>query len=394
MKILYCTTELQYSNSSAAIRNRILLSGLAEHAIVDVLELPLTSTLDRDCSDLFNQYYIVESFVSDEHSNNRDLSFKNKLMMVFKNKLRPYIPDFLFFKDAGLDEVVNFSDYDVVISSSEPKGLHRVISKSISSYDSKSFLFVQYWGDPWYDDISRPTNIITKIIEGRLISKADCLIYNSSLTLERQKKIYKKQAHKMNYVPRGLQFSCNFNSDSKFSVKSTDSFSVLYAGDYRSNYRNIQNLVDSCLKLDVNLSIAGSGDFKKGDNFNSEIIKEYGRIPSSELSILRKNVDIEIVVMNSKGGQLPGKVFDVMLSNKLVILILDGDFSYENIPCQERFIIVNNNKEEIESMLNSLLSSGYSYEYNFGLFSDYLISNLTSDIVEKFEEMLNENINH
>lgn len=376
MKILYCTSELQFSNSSAAIRNRILLSGLNRVSTLDVLEFPMSIKKDKDCSDIFNKYIKVDGFVQFSPSNVEN-SFLSKFKKLMKMALKPYIPDFFYIRKITLTGLVNFNDYDLVISSSEPKGLHKLIERNISYYGCRKFKYVQYWGDPWFDDISRPTNWITKIFEQKLISKADYLIYNSKLTLKRQKNLFKKEASKMHYLPRGLDLS-NTTVPNKISL-TTAGVSLLYAGDYRSDYRSIQPLVDACSELKINLAIAGNGDFDRANSDNC--VKELGRISTVELNKLRSSSDVEVVIMNSSGGQLPGKVFDVMLSDKLVILLLDGEFSVTDIPCTNRFIIVKNNQKDILYALQNIIDVSFKFDFNFDDLTLFSIDNILIELI-------------
>lgn len=380
MKILFCTTELQYSNSSAAIRNRILLSGLKRFSQLDVLEVPQHLTKDSDCRHLFDNLILISDFQKKEVSKtNKNVLSKAK--GILKSLLKPYIPDFLYLKKISLKNKVDFNLYDLVISSSEPKGLHKIIERNIVSYKIKEFSYVQYWGDPWYDDISRPSNFITKILEKRLISKADILIYNSILTLKRQKKLFVSEADKMLYLPRGLDLS-TFNQPNVIKPIS-NKFSLLYAGDFRSNYRSIQNLVNACSCLDITLYLAGNGDFNKEGI--DECVQELGRLSTDALLKIRERADFEVVIMNSRGGQLPGKVFDVMTSDKPVILILDGDFSIEDIPCHNRFILVNNNQLEISNLLSGIEEIIAKFEFNFNELQRFSIDSLVEEVLSDIE---------
>lgn len=376
MKILFCTTELQYSNSSAAIRNRILLSGLKRFSQLDVLEFPQSLTKDNDCGHLFDKLILIDDFQKKD-GKNENKNVLSKVKDIFKRLLKPYIPDSLFLKKISLKNKVDFNLYDLVISSSEPKGLHKIIECNIVRYKIKEFSYVQYWGDPWFDDISRPTNIITKILEKRLISKADFLIYNSLLTLKRQRNLFVNEADKMLYLPRGLDLS-SFNQPKVIKSLSSN-FSLLYAGDFRSNYRTIQNLVNACSDLEITLYLAGNGDFNKVGV--DKCVQELGRLSTDALLKIRERSDFEVVIMNSRGGQLPGKVFDVMTSDKPVILILDGDFSIQDIPCHNRFILVKNNEFEIFNLLSRIEEIVAQFEFDFNELKRFSIDSLVEEVL-------------
>nr|PMH89122.1 hypothetical protein BCU57_18880 [Shewanella sp. 10N.286.48.B5] len=332
---------------------------------------------DKDCSDIFNKHIKVDGFVQSFESNS-EVSFLSKFKKLVKMAIKPYIPDFFYVKNMSLADLVDFNYYDLIISSSEPKGLHKLIEKNVSYYGEREFKYLQYWGDPWFDDISRPTNFITKILEQRLICKADYLVYNSKLTLKRQKNLFKNESSKMFYLPRGLDLS-----QAEIPIKIctlTNNIRILYAGDYRSDYRSIQALINACSELKVNLAIAGNGDYERA-NIDS-CVKEFGRISTVELNKLRSCIDVEVVIMNSSGGQLPGKVFDVMLSDRVVILVLDGEFSVSDIPCSNRFIVVNNNQRDIQDALQSIMDIDFKFKFNFDDLNFFSIDNILVELIK------------
>lgn len=364
MKILLCTSELQYSNSSAAIRNRILLTGLTQYSDVDVLEFRQTDQIDQSCDSLINKQIFVDAFLKPAPTTAAIATtasaggWKSKL----KSLLKPYIPDVFYIKPIVLDDYVNFNDYDVVISSSEPKGLHNLIIKNVEKYQVRDFQYIQYWGDPWFDDIARPTNRVTYWLERKMLNKADVIIYNSAKTLSRQKSLFKQQANKMIFVPRGIIFDkSKLPNELAFDA---DNMRLIYAGDYRRHCRNIQPLVDSCTNLNLSLEVAGNGEL---DTTNiGENVKLLGRLQTKPLSEARASANLEVVIMNTHGSQLPGKVYDVMQSDKVILIILDGDFVPSDIPCSGRFVYAKNTKEDICRVLSEIQqSSGQSNTLDF-----------------------------
>lgn len=382
MKVLLCTSELQYSNSSAAIRNRLLLKGLSSFADVDVMEFRQTDVSDTNCSDLINRHIVVDDFLKPNINSVAQQTEVKSVKQKIKQLLKPYIPDIFYFKSVDLS-MVDFDHYDVVVSSSEPKGLHKLIVKNIKQYQNRKFQYIQYWGDPWFDDISRPTNKLTFLLERSLLSAADHIIYNSSRTLQRQQVLFKSNAQKMHFLPRGIDFFQLGKLDKIQMLHSTPT--LLYAGDYRSQYRKIQPLANVCNKLKHPLVIAGNGDIELDGLGDSVEVK--GRLTTAQLLVIKQTTEVDVVVMNSSGGQLPGKVYDVMLSSRPVLIILDGEFTADDIPCQSRFVFCDNNEQSIRVALENLPSEVADTDLADEALRSLDIKTLVSEFFKKIEKV-------
>ena len=383
MKVLLCTSELQYSNSSAAIRNRILLCGLTEIATVDVIEFRQNSKLDASCNENINKHILLDDFLKTTTSVTTNVTSKESVKSKIKKALKPYIPDIFYLKKVNLTADVNFNDYDFVISSSEPKGLHNLILNNIKQYKNKQFKYIQYWGDPWFDDIARPTNTVTFWLEKQLLSRADHVIYNSARTLARQKKLFNDIAERMYFLPRGI-ISNTEKGFPVIEVNAERKSRLLYAGDFRGSYRNIQPLAEVCSDMQVDLVVAGNGDIQT-ESLN-DCIQVLGRISTEELQEKIAETDIDVVILNSEGGQLPGKVYDVIQSNRPVIVILDGEFSPTDVPCQSRFIFASNDRQSIQDVLENISSGEQSFEFDNSEMTSLNIKELVPQLFKKLRE--------
>ncbi|MDN2479996.1 hypothetical protein [Vibrio agarivorans] len=382
MRILFVTSELTCSNTSAAIRNRNFVRGLLSIGTVDLYEIKQYSNAQvlYSLPKEIKSYFQMRLDYSTESNAHVSHSMSSKIRGFFTKVIKSVIPDKLAILEISGFPELYLGNYDVIISSSDPKGIHIATSRFISKY-KKDFKgkYIQYWGDPWYDDISRSTNLLTRISEKKLLGFSDCVIYNSKRTLERQKTIYPHLSDKMNYLPRGI-----FSEVGDYTVDippvSRDCNEIVYAGDYRSRYRNITPLLEAIESSEFVLNVYGDGDLP---DKSYEKTTFSSRLPKEELDKITRSASVQIVLMNDKGGQIPGKLFDLMLSSHHVLVILDGEFTIDDIPCSERFFICENSKESILHELMKIRSGSGTMTLdlkNYGI--NELVSNMFTSLIE------------
>ncbi len=351
-RLLFVTPELQYSNSSAAIRNRLLVEGLSEYYAVDVLEIIRDDKKNKttDLSQYISTYFSIEC-IRTTKANDAQKSFIRKLKKFVIDKVQKVIPDKVYLLRDSLPNNLNVKEYQVVFSSSDPKGIHKYVCNEI--YKVTDAVKVQYWGDPWYDDLSFGSGQLVKFLENRILSKSDIVLYNSIATLERQKKLYPLSSDKMFCLPRGVSSFSLANARAKRLAIPTgipNNVRALYAGDYHSNIRNLQNLVKACEDLDLPLAIYGEGCELKT---SSPAVSINSRVSKSELEEISESYNLDVIVLNRHGGQLPGKIYDSLISDRHVLVLLDGEFSEKDIPLNDRFTFCKNDVASIKAVFST-----------------------------------------
>ncbi|WP_319536013.1 hypothetical protein [uncultured Vibrio sp.] len=383
-RVLFITPELQYTSSSAAIRNRLLLEGFSEHFEVDVLEVKRERNADKhfDATVFADKYYQIECLRTEALNKQKHVNVSRRLFAMIKNTIQKVIPDRIYLLKKSMPDDVIFDDYDYFISSSDPKGIHNYVIRNVP----KNKHIIQYWGDPWYDDISYGSGYLVKFLEYILLQRSSLIIYNSGKTLEKQKNIYPSQKNKMCLLPRGIssqQVKLAISNNINIPSRLPNELRLIYAGDFHSNIRNIRPLVEACEKLNLKLSIYGNGEVL---DTKSKCINFHDRISSSELSKISEGFTLDVIIMNVTGGQLPGKIYDSLISNRSVLLILDGDFSIKDIPCRERFIHCDNNVSDIIKVLTKTESLSKDF-INPEKLTSVEIKNLMTPIIKKLEEL-------
>lgn len=369
MRILYITNSpIEYS-SSANIRNLAIIRGFLElgHDVEILTNQPDYSSKYYDESLLQNLDVVLHYLEGDNHNREREIGVSNKRQRIsIKAKLRMiaykihstfsiYEPRIHKLRLLN-GHVVLKRQFDIVVSSSDPKSSHRLAELYLKSSSTRC-KWIQYWGDPMSNDINR-TSIIPRPIlireERRLLSKSDSIIYVSPITHEQQMVLFSDIKNRMFFYPIPIT-----KIDSKLdnSTSSTRLFPIGYYGDYYKRDRNILPLVEACRRLSVTLEIFGNSDMSlKGDKY----LSVNSRVSANRIQELENRVGILVCVCNKRGGQIPGKIYHYAATNKPILLVLDG----ENQMAIRRFFgkypnyfMCSNNSIDIANMIVRITES-------------------------------------
>ena len=246
------------------------------------------------------------------------------------------------------DVKIDYSKYDVIISSSDPKSSHLIVDRIFRKNPGLNSKWIQYWGDPMFHDITRKSDWrdgIVKYHERRLISKADRVIYASPLTLQKQKDTFPEFSHKMDYASQ--VYAGEFGSLLSSSDEQRKPISVGYFGAYLSTVRNIIPLYRSAQGADFMLTICGGTDLSLSSTDNVRIMNA---VSYNESVRLEQDSDILVCICNLRGTQIPGKIYYYTAYRKPIIVVLDGEFKDElrtYFASFKRFILCDNNEKSI-----------------------------------------------
>ncbi len=263
--------------------------------------------------------------------------------------------------------------FDLVISTSDPKTSHIFTSKLLKKV--KYGRWIQHWGDPILDDITRNfwwPKCCIKFYERNIIRKADKVIYVTPFTCEAQKKAYPKLAHKISFVPLPADMYTTETQQYKDNLK------VAYLGDYNPVFRNLLPLYDACASLDfVSLTIAGHGP-KFDDQTN---IKVLPRIPQDQALEIENNSDVIFCACNKRGTQIPGKILYKTSSDKHILVAVEQEYREEMaryFESYERFVVCENNKESIVEALKKLRYRPHDYTTPKRLLPENIVKEILS----------------
>lgn len=215
---------------------------------------------------------------------------------------------------------------------------------------------------PWYQFWSDPTALSGilpeqlsfkrypfKWIEHKAIKQCDKIIYGTKTLLEFQRDLYPDQADKMRYIDIPY-----VNRTSQWNVVPIKN-SLLYAGNYYSNLRNIQPLIDAVSQMpEYTLDVYGCGDCQ---NPGVKNITFHGRISPDELSKIESQYESLVCVLNHSCIQIPGKIFYDTIKPTKTLVIIDGPYSErisEYLKSYNRFVFCNNNVDDIKQAIQEI----------------------------------------
>ena len=124
-----------------------------------------------------------------------------------------------------------------------------------------------------------------------------------------------------------------------------------YYGAYYQKDRNMKPLYEAIRKTDHLLEIYGASDVKFD---NLENISIRGKVPLSVVEEREEEMDILVCICNRSGTQIPGKAYHYAMTNKYVLILLDGDYAEEIKKYFEKFDRYLICENRIESIIETL----------------------------------------
>lgn len=380
MKILFVSMVAFENNTSATIQNKGIVRGLsAINHDVDTMTLrPNQSTISfdatmNDISKVIRKPYYIEidrkyKILMAKKQKSKETvnsNVKGDLLKSILKKCRSLIK--IVYKNTQIFDAqkvnvkgvsrlrIDYSEYDVIISASDPKSSHLIVERIFKRNKHCKAKWVQYWGDPMFNDITRINDWrdgLIKYYENKLIAKADKIIYASPLTLEKQRETFPKLSFKMDYANQvhttNVQNPAYKNIISNTNIPIT----VGYFGAYQSTIRNIIPLYNAGNNSTFKLNICGQSDLllKSTDNISVQ-----GRVPYNIIVQMEEESDILVCICNSRGTQIPGKIYYCTSYKKPIVVILDGEYIKELRSYLEqfkRFILCENQEQSIKDAIN------------------------------------------
>ena len=388
MKILFISACEDFSDTSAAIRNRAIVKGLVKVSHVTSVEFLLSEKRESKkkvtaYNKICIKYRKNKSDNYRSHSNS-NIIIKSMFLKKLKRVFRLFFPDILsiycLFKGVGeLYEFTEKNEFDYIILNSDPKGIHFLLF----NFRFKRFLdsnpgskVVTVWGDPWYLDIHTRKSWLVKVIERAVLRRSDFIAYNTLGTLKAQKAFYADFRERMIFLPRTIDLK---SSQDESQARSEESINILYAGDYRSVSRNILPLYESFSSLhDLSLTICGNSDFQI---FSHKNIKVLGRQSKQYVDELIGEAGLLVVLLNLHGTQLPGKLYDYAITNKPILMLYEDISQTYQVPFPTRFIFLKNETSVIFDFFENFKNKQFSVDVSL---NKEMEGYMTSAVVKKF----------
>ncbi len=361
MNILYITSvPLEYS-SSANLRNIALIRGLIQngHRVSTLSTRPqnVSAYYDKTILDIaIDKRFFVE--LGQIHARMTSTQ-KRKLVSKVKGMLhRAYTAISIY--DPRKNEVpgvskIDFSNekFDLVISSSDPKSSHLFAEQLLKTYPKIAKRWIQYWGDPFTGDINRRSILPDFVVaseERRLLSLCDKAVYVSPLTSEYIKRKYPDYAGKVQFIPVG------YSQEKIYAEHESNTLDLCYCGDYYSKDRDIMPLIEAVKDLQgvCTLTIAGNSDISM---IPSDNITNFPRVEKKKVDEIESNSDVIVCVCNRAGTQIPGKIYHASATNRVILILLDGENKNEikqYFDGYNRFVFAENTKQQVLQSLMML----------------------------------------
>ncbi|NOU95109.1 hypothetical protein GC093_18035 [Paenibacillus sp. LMG 31456] len=396
MKILFIAGQAIRSNSSATMMNLAFINGLVElgnEVNVITAKLPnehvAIDTGFKVPKGIKVFEYAIGSAFNMMSNKQKKKGLKHSAISAIKGLARNIYYKYSIYdsQKSWVQNVEKFDVnkevyYDLIISSSDPKHSHIFAEELIKSNKLNFRKWVQLWGDPMFLDITRKGFLFKKRLlkeEERLISVADKVIYVSPFTASEQKYIFPKYSGKINYV-----LIPYFKRDESLPNQTLgDNMVFGYYGDYNSETRNLEPLFNAALESKLKLLIRGNSDKPLR---STGLIDVKSRVQIKELEKVEKNTDVFIHLCNSKGSQIPAKVYYYSGTKKPILFILDGDTEkikqfYKQF---DRYIFCENKKEDILSAINRIRLSKYSIKET-RIVDELSPATIAADLLRKIE---------
>lgn len=377
MRALFVNADGFFYNNSSTMQNIGIVLGLNQLGYeVDLLTLqPQKGTVGYDpvmqsgiSQCIQNTYVIPLSSLYRKLNKGKKHMVENtgqqkKWITELKGTIRRIIKSILIFDIRvlnlfNLNHVdIDLSQYDVIISASDPKSTHCFANYLVQKYQYKG-RYIQYWGDPLYLDITRDRSFIDflcKFLERKTLSVAGKVVYATPFTLEEQQHLYPEFAYKMAFAHQAAVGLYNNGTSTYKSNKEPDKekCTVVYCGDYRRETRNIIPLYNAVKLLGnpFELHIYGTSNIEL-DSFTNISIN--GQVSRERADSAEIGADILVCICNLKGSQIPGKVYYLTCLNKPIVVIVDGNYKdelKEYFTRLHRFIVCDNDEESIQKAL-------------------------------------------
>lgn len=357
-KLLFVRTRPFESNTSSSIR-AIATADLLQKCGFEITLLTTNAGI-RDAE--FNDYPFIKKIVRISISGTYEairqvkdspvskLSIKNQLIVKAKKIYREFkVIDPLSIVVRQVDSIMGQleGEYDIVVSCSDPKSSH-LLAQAVLARGVHCEKYVQFWGDPLLNDISRKFRIprfMVKKVEQKLLNMATMIFYVSPYTLLSQQRIYEKQAALMDCLLPSYK-------DVRISEPVTKVRTIGYFGDYYLSIRNILPLYEAVKNTNYKFIVYGESDICLESD---EQISINGRIPREKIAEKEDSVDLLICLCNKSGTQIPGKLYQYAATNKPILVINDGEIDLEEqFGHFSRFMFANNNIESIKAALENV----------------------------------------
>lgn len=375
MRVLYVTSYPLEYDSSSNVRNLSLIGGMIKNGDIVSTFSPYPTDLKYFTGQLLDYPFEKRYWIGSHKELNKKEKKLNKPSKLKSILAEWYSKICLYDRRSRLANLVKTDNvdenFDIVVSSSDPKSAHLIAEKLIESRPTICKKWIQYWGDPFTNDITSikliPDFLIKKE-ERRILGKADKIVYVSPLTAHVAKRMYPEYTDKIEFYPipfRVDNVRREFNPQNRL---------VSYIGDYSSSVRNMQPLIDALNEMKIPSAIVGDSDIIVKP---TEYLIVKKRLIGEELEEITKKTGVYVCVCNKSGTQIPGKIYHNVNTGAPILVILDGEYIEQlkdYLSSFNRYCMCLNKKEDIIRELTRIFEDYKPYDIPQQLLPDIIAS--------------------
>jgi glycosyltransferase involved in cell wall biosynthesis len=294
---------------------------------------------------LYNLFYQKKSLPNQRKKN------KESNRLALKPKLNTFIRENFLLLDSYVQwikpafkqalHLINQNHYDCIFS------MHETPSSHIVAYKIKKVFpnlrWVGYWSDPWNGDSLRRKrpflkSMVEEKLEEKVVKAVDKLLFTTESTREFYIEKYKLTREKTHIVYRGYDINIyNEIRDTESSPLDLieEKINIVHTGAIYRDLRDIRPLCDALERLKtenkrifdkINIIFIGKFDNEEDQNklkeFSNVTVKN--QIPYKEALKYIVFSDVLLLYGNKNSTQVPGKVYEYLGSNAIILTIL-GD---------------------------------------------------------------------
>ncbi|CCO48261.1 conserved hypothetical protein [Vibrio nigripulchritudo SOn1] len=391
MKILFIAGLFRKRSCSASIRNVALVNGLAELGVDitvltvkfpnEVLDPYLISSVNKGVKIIEVSAGLISLYIPSMYSGESFTTFNYSF-------LRRLVKNIIYFPSVDkrwIKEVnpVDYTGYDLIISSSDTKTSHFVADRIIKN-DPTRTRWLQIWGDPWADDIglnSKLTRLRAYHAEKRLLKKADLIGYVSKPTAQRMSDKNPLLSDKIKYIPRNF-FKAVERCSTGVGVLKISYTGVLKGRDITPMLNAMQSY-NASSTITIFLDVYGRVDTEQKQLIeNCSYAQYHGEVSLKDVFEAFKSSDALLYLGNAAGtSQIPGKLYDYFGTNLPILALVQdmNDDVTKFILKSERCIVFENKVSNIS--LDKLVKSKGA----FSIMEEYSPKSVASSILKMID---------
>lgn len=243
-------------------------------------------------------------------------------------------------------------DYDIVISMSDPPISHKMTNFLLKHNHIFAKRWIQLWEDPWALDLAHEDEVrLYMKQERKLLDAGGDIVYVTPVTLMHQQELFPANRDKMRWCPLAAYYQSDIIDYTNLSENYYG-----YFGDYSPSIRNLEPFYQVSVEKMLNVDICGSPSNLFCEQANIHI---YPRLPLDELKTHENKANVVICLFNLGGGQIPGKIYQLAATNKIILAILDGPEDEQRIIIDyfekfKRFVFCQNNEQSIAEAIDRI----------------------------------------